>query len=79
MTDVPGKFVADPFLVEENLTWYLFFEVYNLKTEQGDLAVATSTNTKNWRYEQIVLDELSIYPILMFSNGKTTTTLSGKL
>src|SRR5687768_2245112 len=51
VTDVPGKFVADPFLVEENSTWYLFFEVYNLKTEQGDLAVAISTNTKRWKYE----------------------------
>jgi hypothetical protein len=57
VTDVPAKFVADPFLVEETSTWYLFFEVYNLKTKQGDLAVATSTNTRSWKYEQIVLDE----------------------
>jgi hypothetical protein len=57
VTDVPAKFVADPFLVKEESTWYLFFEVYNLDTEQGDLAVATSTNTRSWTYEQLILDE----------------------
>ena len=57
VTDVSAKFVADPFLIEEGDTWYLFFEVYNNKTEQGDLAVATSTNTRRWRYEQVILDE----------------------
>ena len=57
VTDVSAKFVADPFLVEEGAIWYLFFEVYNNETRQGDLAVATSTDTKKWRYERIVLDE----------------------
>lgn len=57
VTDVPAKFVADPFLVQEDETWYLFFEVYNQNTKQGDLAVATSSNARNWRYQQIILDE----------------------
>jgi hypothetical protein len=57
VTDVNAKFVADPFLVEESSTWFLFFEVYNNQTEQGDLAVATSTNMKRWRYERVILDE----------------------
>ncbi len=57
VTDVSAKFVADPFLVEEESTWYLFFEVYNNQTQQGDLAVATSTNTRRWQYERIILDE----------------------
>jgi hypothetical protein len=57
VTDVPAKFVADPFLVKEGPTWYLFFEVYNLATQQGDLAVATSTNTWWWDYQQVILDE----------------------
>jgi hypothetical protein len=57
VTDVPAKFVADPFLIEEGDTWYLFFEVYNLDTLQGDLAVATSTNTRRWKYQQLILDE----------------------
>jgi hypothetical protein len=57
VTDVPAKFVADPFLIEEGETWYLFFEVYNNRTQQGDLAVATSTNTRRWQYQKIILDE----------------------
>jgi hypothetical protein len=57
VTDVPAKFVADPFLVKEGKTWNLFFEVYNNDTQQGDLAVATSTNTWTWTYEKLILDE----------------------
>lgn len=55
--DIPAKFVADPFLMEDESTWYLFFEVYNNDTQQGDLAVATSKNTRSWKYQQVVLDE----------------------
>ncbi len=55
--DMDAKFVADPFLIEEASTWYLFFEVYNNVTQQGDLAVATSTNTRSWKYQQVILDE----------------------
>jgi len=57
VTDVPAKFVADPFLIHQDPTWYLFFEVYNLDTQQGDLAVATSRNTWQWDYQGIILDE----------------------
>lgn len=57
VTDVAAKFVADPFLVKEDATWNLFFEVYNFATEQGDLAVATSTNTNKWTYQQVIIDE----------------------
>jgi hypothetical protein len=55
--DVPAKFVADPFLIKEGGKWYLFFEVYNKKTKQGDLAVATSRNAWIWDYKQVILDE----------------------
>jgi hypothetical protein len=57
VTDVPAKFVADPFLVKEGEEWNLFFEVYNNDTQQGDLAVATSTNTWTWKYERLIIDE----------------------
>ena len=57
VTDVNAKFVADPFLIRENDTWNLFFEVYDNDTEQGDLAVATSTNTWTWKYQNVIIDE----------------------
>jgi hypothetical protein len=57
VTDVPAHFLADPSMVYEGDTWYMFFEVYNLNSHQGDIAVATSPDGRNWQYEQIVLDE----------------------
>lgn len=57
VTDVNAKFVADPFLLEEAGEWYMFFEVYNRDSEQGDIAVAVSSDLKKWHYDQIVLDE----------------------
>ena len=72
VTDVPAKFVADPFLIKEDQTWNLFFEVYNNDTQQGDLAVATSKNTWIWNYEKIIIDEpfhLS-YPYVFQTDGQ---------
>jgi len=56
VTDISADFVADPFLVYDNGTWYMFLEVWNKDTE-GDIAYATSEDGFNWNYEQIVLDE----------------------
>ena len=57
VTDVPAKFVADPFMVEENSTWYMFFEVMNARTNQGDIGLAISRDGFHWAYKQIVLNE----------------------
>jgi len=57
VTDRNAKFVADPFLIQDASTWYLFFEVYDNDTQQGDLAVATSKNTRSWKYQQVIIDE----------------------
>lgn len=57
VTDVPAKFVADPFMIQENSTWYMFFEVLNNNNNQGDIGLATSVDGLNWSYKQIVLDE----------------------
>ncbi len=57
VSDVDALFVADPFMVEANGEWYMFVEVLNKKTNQGDIAVASSDDGLSWRYEQIVLDE----------------------
>ena len=72
VTDVHAKFVADPFLIKEDKTWNLFFEVYNSDTQQGDLAVATSRNTWIWNYGKVIIDEpfhLS-YPYVFKSDGE---------
>jgi len=57
VTDVDAEFFADPFMVKENSIWYIFFEVLNAETDQGDIALATSNDGFNWNYKRIVLDE----------------------
>lgn len=57
VTDVPADFVADPFVVRHDGTWFMFFEVLNRKTYEGDIALATSNDGLKWQYGGVVLDE----------------------
>ena len=57
ITDISADFVADPFMVKEGSMWYMFFEVMNTNTNQGDIGLAVSNDALNWSYKQIVLDE----------------------
>jgi hypothetical protein len=57
VSDVPAQFVADPFMYREGSDWYMFFEVMNMQTDQGDIGLATSPDGLRWTYQQIVLDE----------------------
>jgi hypothetical protein len=57
VTDVPARFVADPFLLRRDATWFLFFEVLNEASQHGDIAVASSADGRDWRYAGVVLDE----------------------
>jgi hypothetical protein len=54
ITDSPAWYIGDPFMIKENSTWYMFFEVWNY---QADIAVATSNDGFEWTYQQIVLDK----------------------
>lgn len=72
VTDVKATFVADPFIVHKDGRFYMFFEVMNANTKQGDIGYATSDDGLKWRYERIVLDEpfhLS-YPYVFEHEGK---------
>jgi hypothetical protein len=57
VTDRDAAYVADPFLFHENGPWYMLLEVYDLKTSQGDIGLASSSDGFHWNYERIVLDE----------------------
>jgi hypothetical protein len=57
VTDVPARFVADPFLLRRDATWFLFFEVWNEATQRGEIAVARSPDARQWRYDGVVLAE----------------------
>jgi hypothetical protein len=72
VTDVPARFVADPFWVREGSQWHMFFEVWNGKTRRGDIGLASSADGLKWCYERIVLQEkfhLS-YPYVFKAQGR---------
>jgi hypothetical protein len=53
---------ADPFLVREDSTWYLFFEAIrgrclNWREDKGVISLATSLDGRHWTYQQTVLEE----------------------
>jgi hypothetical protein len=57
VTDVVAGYVADPFMLNVDDTWYMFFEVVNEGTKKGEIGLATSRDGLRWNYRQIVLDE----------------------
>ncbi len=57
VSDVDASFIADPFMVKENGTWHMFFEVMVAPTRRGEIGWATSQDMRRWRYERIVLRE----------------------
>jgi len=57
VSDVPARFVADPFMVNVGRIWYMFFEVMNEQSGRGEIGLAVSQDALQWRYQQIVLKE----------------------
>jgi hypothetical protein len=57
VSDLNAAFVADPFMVRRGATWYMFFEVFNNDTYQGEIGMASSNDGRDWKYRQIVLTE----------------------
>jgi len=49
--------VADPFMIMIANTWYMLFEIINLESKKGEIALATSENGLKWDYKQVVLKE----------------------
>lgn len=57
ITDVPAAFVADPFMMQRDGRWHMFFEVLNRATQSGEIGHATSPDGYAWTYQKIVLRE----------------------
>ena len=57
VTDIKAEFVADPFMVEDDGTWFMFFEALNRETSRGEVGLAVSSDGFHWEYRQIVLRE----------------------
>lgn len=57
VTDVKAAFVADPFAVQNQGRWYLFFELMNRDSGKGEIGLSTSADLLSWTYEGRVLSE----------------------
>ena len=57
VTDAEALFVADPFMIEHNGEYHLFFELLNKKQNKGEIGHAFSCDLKTWKYTGIVLKE----------------------
>jgi hypothetical protein len=57
VADRDAAFVADPFMVVKDGRYFVFFEVLNRKTNEGDIAYAESPDGKKWNYRKVVIDE----------------------
>ncbi|WP_142317512.1 glucosamine inositolphosphorylceramide transferase family protein [Bacillus sp. AFS002410] len=55
VTDVHAEFVADPFIIKNNSTFYMFFEVLNKATRKGVISLATSNDGEQWDYKKVIL------------------------
>ena len=55
--DVSAGLVADPFMINVDGRWHMFFEALNGVAGKGEIGLATSEDGFRWRYQQIVLAE----------------------
>lgn len=72
VTDVKAIFLADPFIINHNNIWYMFFEILESKSRKGLIGLATSNDGEQWKYQKVVLEEkfhLS-YPYVFEDNGE---------
>jgi hypothetical protein len=57
ISDIDARSVADPFMLRDDDTWYMFFEVRTEKTHLGRIGLALSNDALRWTYKEIVLKE----------------------
>lgn len=57
VSDLDAEFVADPFMVNADGRWYMFFEVANRRLSKGEIALAISADGFKWAYGGVVLTE----------------------
>jgi len=59
VTDAIANFVADPFMIYADSTWYMFFEVDVIENQGniGKIGLASSHDGFKWNYEKIVIEE----------------------
>lgn len=57
VTDAFTEFVADPFIVKVQDEWLMFFEIFNIKKNRGEISFARSKDGYSWDYQHVILSE----------------------
>jgi hypothetical protein len=57
VSDVPADLIADPFMLQVDRVWYMFFEVLDWHNNRGGIGLAQSSDGVNWNYQRVVLSE----------------------
>jgi hypothetical protein len=57
VTDREAAFVADPFMLQYQNQWHMYFEVLLKESRKGVIAKAVSDNGLDWQYQRIVVEE----------------------
>lgn len=72
--DIPeprSLFVADPFLVRHDQKWLMFFELFNIRSNKGEIGLAESADLCAWKFKKVVLaDSFHLsYPFVFKTGG----------
>lgn len=72
VSDIEADFVADPFMIYLQNSWFMFFEVLNSKTGLGEIGYAVSSDGFYWEYKNIILrDQIHLsYPFIFEHNNE---------
>ena len=70
--DIKAVFVADPFLIKHDNTWYVFYEILPECNRKGVIGYSYSKDGVNWTYGQVVLktDYHLSYPYIFKANDR---------
>ena len=57
VTDMTVDAVAHPFMVIKNQSYYMFFTAKDLKSDQGGIGLAESSDGLHWKFRRTVIRE----------------------
>jgi hypothetical protein len=57
VNDRDAAFAADPFMIQSDGRWWMFFEVAVRHQDRAEIALASSADARRWSYERVVLTE----------------------
>jgi hypothetical protein len=57
VSDADAYYVADPFMLEHEGRWHMYFEVLLRASRRGVIGLATSRDARTWAYRGLVLEQ----------------------